>query len=1206
MTKIRLFLALLVVVVVGVSTALVAQDDEKATWTVLVYMAADNNLEAFALKDFNEMEQAGSSPGVNVLVQFDRAADYDTSDGDWTDTRRFLVQQDIVPNAINSLELDSLGETNTGDPTYLTDFVLWGIENYPAEHYALVIWDHGGAWLGMATDDSADGDTLTMPELDEALKAVIDTGVIDQLDVIGFDACLMGTLEVYRTVAPYARYAVGSPALVPARGWDYTGLLKALYADPSMDARAFGQTVVDRFFTFYEEEGKVKFYSMALIDLEKAALVDLALREFSDAVVQDPLPAISVIHKARYEAPLLGAEFPASSDTWSTLDLMRFMESVTQNTQAPELVEAAQTVIDAQNLMILDYKRSAYLDNTTGISIYFPRSVRIYRSDPGYDRYRVETPDSLIYWLTFLDTIYQVFVDLGLPEIAIEWGIDAANQALFNFSFNTLGVIQAFFYVLYHMEDSTPPIVVEYQWLPMALSPTAQDSSTTQNVTWAKRIPILTDGDVEVPVLMLQVPQNPGIGAVTGWYTPQDGTPAGMAQVIFDMDTQEAFAVWGAYAGVRALLMPFEIVPEPGDVFEPYWYSLAFNNELVSRMSGTGAVWGQRPIWFFWRELLSGEYEIGVAVESMGGETAQSDVPVTVDENGEVVPPEEAAPPTATPTPVAVAMACVPRTDWPGRHTVQPGETLSGIAAYYGISTEELAEGNCLENPDVIVVGQVLIVPFHNEHPVAIDDYATTNINTTVAIDILVNDYDPDGELNPETVATFDGPGAGSISIDPTNGRVTYSPSTDFYGTDSFLYTVSDMLGAVSNTAVVTITVGAPPAPPTPTPAVTEVPVPTGCVQNLLDGPPGAAPANSLRWCIETTPAGGTVTFDPWLYGTIYLAANHLTLDKNLIIAGTGNITVDANGTAASSADYVRVLTVNSGVTATISNLTMQNGDASWYSMAVGGGIYNMGNLTLSGCTVSGSNGMMGGGGIYNEGVLTLYGTQVSGNNSGTNGGGIANYGTAVMSNSFIMYNTASSNGGGIFEFGTLTIRNSAITYNTAASDGGGIYIGGLMGWTTIVNSTMTYNGTVMGSGGALWSKGAFKISFTTIAYSLSQSDGTQIAAFGSMVDQQIKNSIIYAESTSSCVGGFQDMGGNHSDDDSCVFPATLGPGELGALIDTYHPIDQCSAAAVPGAADCVTIDGETLIMSLNGVIRPAPGGWPCDAGSYENPDGCY
>src|SRR5690606_1160790 len=162
-------------------------------------------------------------------------------------TRRFLVQRDADRGRIGSTELADLGELNMGDPQTLADFIVWGVQEFPAQRYALVIWDHGSAWAGVAFDETNGGDGLNMLELSAALRtAQVQTGV-DRLDLIGFDACLMSQLDVFLAVAPYGRVAAASAELEPDQGWAWDQWLARLQADPSQDATRLAQTIVETY-----------------------------------------------------------------------------------------------------------------------------------------------------------------------------------------------------------------------------------------------------------------------------------------------------------------------------------------------------------------------------------------------------------------------------------------------------------------------------------------------------------------------------------------------------------------------------------------------------------------------------------------------------------------------------------------------------------------------------------------------------------------------------------------------------------------------------------------------------------------------------------------------------------------------------------------------------------------------------------------------
>ena len=112
-----------------------AKATSQTKWTFMVYMAGDNNLDGAALRDIAEMARAGSTKDVNILVQLDRIED--------NLTRRFRITQG---GGFKKDCIESFGDTNTGDPKILYDFVKWAADNYPADRYALILWNHGSGW----------------------------------------------------------------------------------------------------------------------------------------------------------------------------------------------------------------------------------------------------------------------------------------------------------------------------------------------------------------------------------------------------------------------------------------------------------------------------------------------------------------------------------------------------------------------------------------------------------------------------------------------------------------------------------------------------------------------------------------------------------------------------------------------------------------------------------------------------------------------------------------------------------------------------------------------------------------------------------------------------------------------------------------------------------------------------------------------------
>ena len=190
-------------------------------WTVMVYVNSKNNLEQYGLLDVNEMEMVGSTDKVNVVAELGRINGYDSSDGNWIGSRRYLVKKDANMNKIVSPVLKDLGKVDMGDYKHLIEFVNWAKAAYPAKKFMLIVWNHGSGWdkngrprisKGISYDDETDNH-ITTPQLGMALKA------IGKIDVYGSDACLMQMPEVVYEIKDYVTYVVGSEETEPGDGY---------------------------------------------------------------------------------------------------------------------------------------------------------------------------------------------------------------------------------------------------------------------------------------------------------------------------------------------------------------------------------------------------------------------------------------------------------------------------------------------------------------------------------------------------------------------------------------------------------------------------------------------------------------------------------------------------------------------------------------------------------------------------------------------------------------------------------------------------------------------------------------------------------------------------------------------------------------------------------------------------------------------------
>jgi hypothetical protein len=241
---------------------------EDAKWTIMVYMAADNDLEDMSLLDFEEMAQVGSTEDVKIVVQYDRKVGGATTNPDWSTTKRFLINESDEPLPVNQIE--DIGETGMNDPNTLIDFANWAMSNFPADHYFLILWDHGLGWRGLVKDESNPSSYLTTPELGTALSQIVASNGGRKLDIVGFDTCRT-TLELMYEIREYVDFIVGSEKDEDARGWAYDDFLQSLVVNPSMPPIDLSKVVVD---TFIEEYEGVSAYSAILYSVN-ASRIDL-------------------------------------------------------------------------------------------------------------------------------------------------------------------------------------------------------------------------------------------------------------------------------------------------------------------------------------------------------------------------------------------------------------------------------------------------------------------------------------------------------------------------------------------------------------------------------------------------------------------------------------------------------------------------------------------------------------------------------------------------------------------------------------------------------------------------------------------------------------------------------------------------------------------------------------------------------------------
>jgi len=379
----------------------------QAKWTFMVYMAGDNNLDGAALRDIAEMARAGSTKDVNVLVQLDRIED--------NLTRRFRITQG---GGFKKNCIESFGEVNTGDPQVLYDFVKWAADNYPADRYALILWNHGSGWWEEAKsratgptgrkprrhlfrhsfpqehrsicyDDTSGGDALDNRELKGVLSQACAL-LGRKIDLLGMDACLMNMVEVAYQLRDSVNVIVGSEIEEPFDGWPYTVILARLTAKPGQDAVALARWIVKSYLLSYQ--GKDETLTQSALDVGRIGEMTTKVDAISEAL----LAAIDADFK------LIEAAWRRSPRFYDNnyIDLACFIKNLRKKADT-ELQAKADDLIAALKVgkgraILRQGKIGREVRGTCGLSIYFPGD----RINPTYRNLDFSGDCK---WITFLE-----------------------------------------------------------------------------------------------------------------------------------------------------------------------------------------------------------------------------------------------------------------------------------------------------------------------------------------------------------------------------------------------------------------------------------------------------------------------------------------------------------------------------------------------------------------------------------------------------------------------------------------------------------------------------------------------------------------------------------------------------------------------------------------------------------------------------------
>lgn len=401
-----------------------SDDANSAKWTIMYYGDADCNLEPYLLEDIQEMKDGFvNDQGINLIVLFDRgfySNDSSTFGENFIDTRLYRITSGNVERLdggeqFPEIQTNFYYEANMGDANTLKKFIQFCKANYPADHYALILSNHGGGsrkksltdekaqktnvFKEICVDETDDDDALYMGEISNVLSSA------ESVDLLGFDACLMSSVEVayqFRNDSSNsgfkANYMIASAPPEGADGWDYYNIFQRLqaksgdngeddqtlggmekYYDPaSLTAETFGAIIVEeqRDSTKYDSSQSLTCSDLSKVRAVKDAVDSLAKKLNSEKVDMENLRGYGSI------IPLLNYFDETDENEWILFpffDLYNLAKAINESTNFnDEVKNDALNVMNAVDAMVLysfansNFNIFGFETGKSGVHIFFP------------------------------------------------------------------------------------------------------------------------------------------------------------------------------------------------------------------------------------------------------------------------------------------------------------------------------------------------------------------------------------------------------------------------------------------------------------------------------------------------------------------------------------------------------------------------------------------------------------------------------------------------------------------------------------------------------------------------------------------------------------------------------------------------------------------------------------------------------------------
>lgn len=593
-------------------------DPQRDAWTVLVYLSAGGDLADVARQDLDEMEAAGGADGVNLVVQAgglpapgEDQVEGEPAGDEPAPVRRYEIEGDDGAAGLTAPAVAELDAVEMDDPGALADFVAWGVDRYPANRYALVLVERGGAGLAA-------------PAVGGALAEAVQQTGTRRLDVVAFDAPLVGHVELFRAIQPHARYAAAAAGLFPEQGWDYTALLRALYREPDLSAADLASLMAAEALRAHPAGASPPPALAAAVDLQAMPAVSAALENLAATLDDDEalVLAAAALLDARRGAAFVAPAAPPEILSHPAVDLHRFAAILALRSPLRAPAAAARDLLDAVEVAAVPGESGDDSDGGRGLALAVPLAAGSAASADGASE---ERPFSG--WPRLLLRASEAAAATSPPQLHVAYGgegaagvqqpaylaAEVAGRHLADLALvaglpGEDGRLRLVAHDSLAPEPAPLPGGALYRW---------RDGVHERGLVWETRAAYLTGGDDGDFVVLWPLAPGDERRAVWGRYRPAGAEAWVDGALIAGEETGELATVWtsGEEDGQRA---PRRRALRRGDAFQPYDVYLVPGGALLFE-PGVALSFDDGPLSLQQRPLPAGDARLGVVATTLDG-----------------------------------------------------------------------------------------------------------------------------------------------------------------------------------------------------------------------------------------------------------------------------------------------------------------------------------------------------------------------------------------------------------------------------------------------------------------------------------------------------------------------------------------------------------------------------------------------------------